>query len=257
MKSYLINLDKDTERLAFFKANFDRLNIPFERVSAVDGRLFSEQAYQDFMKERPRDYNRPEGKQWLRGQMGCFLSHYSVWQKIAESKHNFAAVFEDDIHISDDLKYILEDDFWIPDHVDVIRLETSTNRVRLDARATLSYAGHPAYQVKSTSWCAGAYIMHRRLAQQLVALPAKYHEPADVMFYNFSESIVARELTILQFNPAFCTQDKHLANSSNQFASNIEFDPAPAPGHKFKKLSPALISQAIYKSLSGYKRISF
>jgi len=185
MKSYLINLDKDVGRLAFFKANFERLGISFERVAAVDGRLFSEENYQAFMHTRPRSFNRLQGKSWLRGQMGCFLSHFSVWKKIAESSDNFAAVFEDDIHVSDDLKYVLETSSWIPDEVDVIRLETSTNRVRLGAQPVVTFAGHPAYRVKSTSWCAGAYIIHRRLAQQLIALPVQYHEPADVIFYNF------------------------------------------------------------------------
>src|SRR6187549_1568147 len=113
IKSYLINLEQDSERLAFFESNFNRLSIAFERISAVDGRKFPEQQYQDFMKERPRN-----NKTWLRGQMGCFLSHYTAWQKIAEGDSRFCAVFEDDIHISDDLKKVLSDDSWIPDEVD-------------------------------------------------------------------------------------------------------------------------------------------
>jgi len=68
--------------------------------------------------------------------------------------------------------------------------------------------------------------------------------------------LLAKDLHILQFNPAFCTQDKHLANSSNQFASNIEFDrPAEASGKKIA--SPAFITRAIYKTLLGYRKIGF
>lgn len=259
MKSYLINLDKDTDRLGFFKSNFERLGITFERISAVDGRTFSEPDYQKFMDSRPRDYNRVQTKTWLRGQMGCFLSHHSAWKRIAEDSEPFGAVFEDDIHVSDDLKQILQTDSWIPQNVDIIRLETSTNRVRLTPQPILSYKKRNLYGVKSTSWCAGAYILSRKAAQKLVDLSEKYHEPADVILYNFNESVIARKLVILQFNPALCTQDKHLAEGKVQFSSNIEFDNGTQTtlANKLRKFSPGVVLMGIYRSLCGYRRISF
>lgn len=260
IKSYLINLDKDLDRLAFFKSNFDRLGIKFERVPAIDGRKYSEEDYQDFMAKRPRNYNRTSTKTWLRGQMGCFLSHYNVWKKIAEGRDNYCAVFEDDIHVSDDLQYVLQSENWIPKDTDIIRLETSTNRVQLSSPVT-NYKKRKLYEVRSTSWCAGAYIISRKAALRLVSLSEKYHEPADVMLYHFEESVIARDLRILQFNPALCTQDKHLANGQkSHFASNIEFDSANKVTEiktKLGKLSPSKIATALYRSLSGYRRISF
>ena len=41
MKSYLINLDRSTERLEFFTRQAELLGIPFERISAVEGRRLS------------------------------------------------------------------------------------------------------------------------------------------------------------------------------------------------------------------------
>src|SRR5688572_13693775 len=118
IKSYLINLDKDTDRLAFMRENFSRLGLSFERFAAVDERSFSDAAYQQFMIERPR-----AGKLWLRGQMGCFLSHYNIWQKIAQGSDRYCAVFEDDVHIADDLGHLLSRTDSIPDAVDLIRLD--------------------------------------------------------------------------------------------------------------------------------------
>ncbi|MFO1388223.1 glycosyltransferase family 25 protein [Cellvibrio sp.] len=258
MKAYLINLDKDTHRLAFFRANFNRLGIPFERIAAVDGRVLSEDEYQQFMSKRPRNFNREKTKPWLRGQMGCFLSHYNVWKRIAEGRENYCAVFEDDIHVSDDLKHVLQSDTWIPRNTDIIRLETSTNRVRL-AQPLLKYKSRQLHPVKSTSWCAGAYIISRTTAQRLVALSEKYHEPADVMLYHFDESVIARDLRILQFCPALCTQDKHLAEGKVKFSSNIEFDTGSVAGitSKIRRYSPLTLLTAIYRSCSGYRRIEF
>jgi len=262
IKSYLINLDKDLDRLAFFKSNFERLGITFERIAAVDGRTFSEEDYQAFMQKRPRNYNRDNSKKWLRGQMGCFLSHYNVWKKIAEGRENYCAVFEDDIHISNDLKHILQSENWIPHNIDIIRLETSTNRIQLTSQPVATYKKRKLYGVKSTSWCAGAYIISRKAALRLVSLSEKYHEPADIMLYHFDESVIARDLQIFQFNPALCTQDKHLADGLNsvKFASNIEFDTANKARDikaRLEKISPAKLATAVYRSLCGYKRIGF
>lgn len=254
MKTYLINLDKDVERLEFFASTFQRLGMSFERVPGIDGRQVGEADYQAFMRDRPR-----RGKPWLRGQMGCFLSHLAVWEKIARGPERFCAVFEDDVHVSDDVKILLADDHWLRDAIDIVRLETPTNRVLLGPLAALRHAGRQAFTVRSTSWCAGAYLIHRRTARQLLALPASAHEPVDVLLYNFEDSLVAGKLKILQFNPAPCTQDKHLLGGAVRFASNIEAPPGPAGTLRrwLGRLSPAALGRAIYRSLRGYQRINF
>jgi glycosyl transferase family 25 len=252
--SYLINLEQDAERLAFFASAFGALGIPFERIPAVDGRLFAEADYQTFMEQRPR-----HAKPWLRGQMGCFLSHFSTWEKIAQGDDRFYAVFEDDIHASGDLAEILDDDLWLPDEIDIVRLETSTNRVRLSSSPIRGPNHRRLYAVHSTSWCAGAYLINRRAARQLVALAPELHEPADAMLYNFEDSLLARKFRILQFNPAPCTQDKHLLSGNINFVSNIEIPTGPARrfGTALGRISAAQILRAIGRSLSGYKRIGF
>jgi len=254
IKSYVINLDKDTERLQFFSDNFTRLGLEFERISAVNGRNFSEQDYQEFLRTRPRN-----NKSWLRGQMGCFLSHFTAWQLIANGTEEYCAVFEDDVHISDDLKNILEDSNWIPENADVIRLETSTNRIRLSSSPVLEKSGRAAYKVMSTSWNAGAYILSKSTAQKLVALPHAQHQPSDILLFHFSESPIVSNLQILQFHPALCTQDKHHENSTNKFASNIEFKDADVSRliTRFKSYTPKNIWQSLRKSSQGYKRIGF
>jgi glycosyl transferase family 25 len=254
IKSYVINLDKDVERLQFFSENFKRLGLEFERISAVNGRNMSEQDYQDFIKQRPRN-----NKSWLRGQMGCFLSHFSAWELVANGSEKYCAIFEDDVHISDDLKNILLDDSWIPETADIIRLETSTNRIRLSPAPLVQHNGRAAYKVMSTSWNAGAYILSRSAAQKLINLPTQQHQPSDILLFNFSESPVVNGLQILQFHPALCTQDKHHANSTNQFASNIEFSDANVSRMvaRFKNYTPIKIWQSLRKSSQGYKRIGF
>ncbi|MES2823045.1 MAG: glycosyltransferase family 25 protein [Pseudomonadota bacterium] len=254
MKSYLINLDKDHERLNFFTANFKRLGIEFERIAAVDGNTFSELDFLAFTKHRPRTNNQT----WRRGQMGCFLSHYLAWTKIASSSEHFTAVFEDDVHVSEDLKSILVDDSWIPDEIDIIRLETSTNRVRLTLRPLLIQKKRKIYGVKSTTWCTGGYIINRRLAQQLIELAPQQHQPSDVILFNFEDSIIAKKLNILQCYPALCTQDKHLGSGNLNFSSSVELSELASP--LITQAKPGRLTSTLLKlqrTLIGYKRITF
>jgi glycosyl transferase family 25 len=252
IRSYLINLDKDTDRLAFVQDNFSRCGVEFERIAAVDGRLFSDEDYQAFMVARPRG-----GKIWMRGQMGCFLSHYAAWAKIAEGDGRFGAVFEDDIHISPDLKQLLSDDSWLPDSVDIVRLDTSTTRVRMSSRPVLTHAGRKLYEMQSTSWCAGGYLLNKRCAQQLLALPTAAHQPSDALLYSLEESAIARQFKVWQCNPALCTQDKHSAGDKANFSSNIENPVQARVSNGRPPINLANLVRALYRSISGYKRIEF
>lgn len=254
IKSYVINLDKDVDRLQFFSENFSSLGLSFERISAVNGKEFPEADYQQFMKLRPRN-----NKTWLRGQMGCFLSHFKAWELIANGSENFCTVFEDDIHISPDLKHILDDTSWIPDNADIIRLETSTNRVRLGTKPVAVKHGRAAYKVMSTSWNAGGYILSRSAAKKLVAIPPVEHQPSDILLFNFAESSLANQFHILQFYPALCTQDKHHSTGLNLFASNIESSDTQLSRifSILKYCTPKHTFLSLQKSSQGYKRIHF
>lgn len=247
IKSYLINLDKDTERLVFMMNNFDRLGIPVERFPAVDGRVFPAEQFEHFVAERPRNGT----KTWMRGQMGCFLSHYGVWQKIAASNARFAAVFEDDVYLSPVLSQLLANDEWLPDDVDLVRLDTSTNRLLLGKTAAINAGARNFYRVQSTSWCTGGYLINRRTAQQLLALAPSEHHPSDVILYNFEQSAIARRMVILQSSPALVTQDKQ-EHGANIFASNIE-----SPSQSLRQRRMADVIPALYRTLIGYKRVPF
>jgi glycosyl transferase family 25 len=254
IKSYLINLEKDKERLAFVTKEFEALGLYFERINAIDGRTFSDQDFQDFQVLRPRN-NKP----WLRGQMGCFLSHFRAWELVAKGEEDYCAIFEDDIHFTQDLKLILNDPQPIPTTTDIIRLETSTNKVLLKTSLFITMGKRNAYKLESTTWCTAGYIISKKTAKQLIATPKKFHQPSDVFLFNFEVSKIARELKIFQFDPAFCTQDKHYLDGSNQFGSNIEFNKTSLTWyrHLITKFSLINIFQSLIKTARGYKRIGF
>src|SRR4029079_18979781 len=88
MKAFLISLDRNPERLAHMRAVLAAASIPYERITAVDGRRLT-----------PDDLAKASAS-LSPGEVGCVLSHRIAWQRIADGSDPFAVVLEDDFHAS-------------------------------------------------------------------------------------------------------------------------------------------------------------
>ena len=97
LTTYVINLAGSDQRWETTSSRLKELNVPFERFEAVDGRvkpdpLFSR--YDDKLREK---YRR---RVLSGGELGCFASHFKLWEKCIELNQPIM-VMEDDIIIND------------------------------------------------------------------------------------------------------------------------------------------------------------
>lgn len=258
MKIVLINLAKDTDRLAFSRQQFAQQGLEFERLEGINGRELSQEEYEAFISPRPREGKR----EWNRGKVGCFLSHSKAWKMCAEGADDYIAIVEDDLHISNDFQYFVTDTLWMPADFDIIRLEKPTNRIRIDKHPTSTHRGRGTYRIHSTSWCAGSYILSKKGAQKLLSVPEKYHENPDRFMFCHEDSVIASSLNTYQVSPSLTTQDKYDSSSSPAFSSNIETPDIISTDRitlmdKLRHLSVQEILLFIKKTLLGYKRINF
>ena len=257
MKSYIINLDRNPERLAAIGTRFAALGIAFERIRAVDARALPPDEVDAFRLRSPSMPWAPAG------QIGCFLSHLEAWRSIAAGAAPYAAVFEDDVHVSDDLALFLADTAP-PLAADILRFETSTNRVRLGAvegqvGQGAAWHGRAIRSVRSTTWCTGGYVLSRDAALRLANLPEAAYQPVDWMLFCFEQSPVARNLAIAQVVPALCIQDRffHVDPQRVRFSSEIEAG-LPAETLAVRLLFYARnVAPAVWKTLAGYERVTF
>ncbi len=97
--TYLINLDRSQDRLEFMKKEFDKQQIHFERIPAVDGALLNGSEY--LLKNK---YDR----NLVPGEIGCYLSHVKALQTLVASEYLYAVIIEDDAVLSDDFKKVVE-----------------------------------------------------------------------------------------------------------------------------------------------------
>lgn len=95
---YVINLDRDQDRLARFTSIMKNAGLSFTRVSAVDGRKLVKE---DLLREKvitPRF-----SALATYGEIGCAMSHRAVWRAASKSKKPYVVIFEDDVDIDGSL----------------------------------------------------------------------------------------------------------------------------------------------------------
>ena len=88
---WVINLDRNPDRLHSVNNIFHRLGIKVRRLSAVDGK--SDKMIPIIKQNVKNTITGPE--------IGCSLSHQKIWKYIVKHKIPWTTIFEDDICISD------------------------------------------------------------------------------------------------------------------------------------------------------------
>ncbi|MBF7073360.1 glycosyltransferase family 25 protein [Glaciecola sp. MH2013] len=96
-KIFVINLAESTERLDAFARQFASLDQEFEKVEAVPGGGLSEDEAGQYYHFEQSDYY----KELNLGEIGCYLSHFKVWQMIIEQELDYAIVLEDDVLLNE------------------------------------------------------------------------------------------------------------------------------------------------------------
>ena len=195
MLSYLINLDRSPERLAFFAAQAERAGLAFERIGAVDGRALT--AKQREAAVAPRFEFQPINA----GEIGLFMSHRAVWQQIADRGFAYGAVFEDDAVLSLRVAAVLAGIDAQQPAVDVIKLETTGRAVVLEDAALPLGTAHRLRRLRSWHGGTAAYVVSRAGALALLQATSKLADPVDQVLFN-PMSRVSSSLRLMQVWPA-------------------------------------------------------
>ncbi|WP_299017011.1 glycosyltransferase family 25 protein [uncultured Photobacterium sp.] len=89
---FVINLESSTERREHISNQMNALGVNYHFFSAVDGRKKPHPLFEMYNDKLSQLYR---GKSLSRGQLGCYASHYLLWQKCVEAGKPII-VIEDD-----------------------------------------------------------------------------------------------------------------------------------------------------------------
>ena len=106
MNIFVINLEHQTQRKESMSSQLNSLGLPFEIVSATNGRLLSQEesdAICDQIKAKKQIKRHLSA-----GEIGCAASHLNILRKIVSDSIPLALILEDDIKIGKDTLEILK-----------------------------------------------------------------------------------------------------------------------------------------------------
>lgn len=181
---YVINMAANTTRMDHAATELNRLNIPFQRFEAVNGRELSEE---ELAKVYDAKANLKRSRHPMIGpEIGCYLSHLEIWKEIANSTKEGAVILEDDFTTADDLAQVLEavaidDGDW-----EILKLFSARDGQKLIHKRNLCKGRSIAkpYKVPNTTL---GYAIRRSTAKRLAETVLPVSRPIDEDHKHFWE----------------------------------------------------------------------
>ena len=217
---YVINLDRDIERLSDFQVMMEKNSLTFQRLPAVDGYDLDKKSLQSqgLISDRAHDKLR-------RGEIACALSHKKLWQQQKNQFQPYVMVFEDDVKLPDDFRdkligltrYIDEYAF------DVLLLGRTTWAERL-CENKFGWQHHGCIALPKPlldpnplirppfSWGAFAYVVPKTRLPNLLKAYEVLDRPMDTQWWD-----PAYQLQIMSTNPLWLDQYQTALRDSHSF----------------------------------------
>ncbi|XP_076272943.1 glycosyltransferase 25 family member isoform X1 [Rhynchophorus ferrugineus] len=95
-KVFMINLKRRPDRKERMHRCFNQLGLQAETIDAVDGRALNE-SFLKTISFMPDFYDPYHKRPMKLGEIGCFLSHYRIWERVLEERLQTVMILEDDI----------------------------------------------------------------------------------------------------------------------------------------------------------------
>lgn len=118
LTTFLINLDRDEDRLAYMHKHLQQYGISYERLPAVMGDAIPAGLQKYFEKPDAADVGGLRA-----GEIGCYASHLLIHQRIVEEGiTNPVLVLEDDLEFTAGLQEFLDNLSLLPEDWEIVRL---------------------------------------------------------------------------------------------------------------------------------------
>jgi glycosyl transferase family 25 len=171
VKTFLINLDRDVERLEAMHSQLSKLGIQYERFSAVRGNELP-----TWIKPYFLDDNGNQAPELSSGEVGCYASHLSIMRMAVETNES-VLIMEDDLRLCSDLKSLVNLCLQLDVRWDMLRLSSMDKHPIVHLRSLT--AVYDVVQYLKVPPNLGAYIVTPAGAQKFLAWSKPRWRPVD------------------------------------------------------------------------------
>lgn len=214
MKSLVISLKTAVERRQHIEHEFGKQAIHFEFFDALTPDLAEPLAKQKGLNINTEFLST--------GELACFMSHVSIWQKMVDENIPHLAVFEDDVHLGENAAFFLGTDRWLDQSFQIIKLEAFSKKILHENNGVKLEKDRALFKLKGRHVGAAGYILSLQAAQYLLDLlkNIKIIEPLDHILF---DPQYHQKMALYQMKPALCIQSYlYTAEKQANLGSSLE-----------------------------------
>ncbi len=256
MKSFMtfvINLASQTERKAFMAQQLAAAGVPFEIVTAVDGKALTlEQTAKVYDEAGARAIQR---RPLSRGEIGCALSHVSIYHEVVSRGLPAALVLEDDARLNADFGHLIKPlaESIAQAQQPTVYLLTHLMRYKKPVHGRVDRQ-HGLHQVVDAC-CAHGYLINQSAAKELVEFFTPIRYPIDA----WTRIVETGQIQIFGLNPYIVGHSEFSKESNletDRGAIDHVFQPAGLKrfGYYLRFYLYEKFFYQIYKLLAGIKK---
>lgn len=217
MKNYVISLTSEHKRRAHITEEFGKQQIRFDFFDALTPAEAQPLAQKLALNV--------DDSHLTSGELACFMSHVSLWQKVVDEGMDFLAIFEDDIYLGNNAAWFLNQSSWIEAEWDLIKLEKFSDKVFFgnEIQQFDTTPKRTLYKLEGKNLGAAGYIISQKTAIYLLDAIKNLDclIPLDELL--FFQTLNSKHLAAFQLEPNLCIQEMILFpdKSKHQLESKL------------------------------------
>ena len=215
LKNYVISLANAHERRTHVTQEFGQKGVNFEFFDAITPEQINDLAVKFGLNITNANLTK--------GELACLFSHVSLWQKAIDENLDYIAIFEDDVYLGENADYFLNDDGWIPEECEVIKLEKFSNYCSTK-KTPIIIQERQINIIKEMHLGASGYILSQNICQYLLGYINNSNPIIAVDHILFENILNDNTHKIYQMKPALCIQSDRLHSVQKVFKSTLEDD---------------------------------
>ncbi len=168
---FIINLKESSERRMKIQIQLDKTKLKYEFINAINGKDLSDTE----LKEITYDY---PNCMLSKGEIGCVLSHLSIYKKMADENIEQVLVLEDDATLPHNIEYVVSkikkiDKLTKPNIYLLSCVDSYIKNQKLDNNIFKVYQAIRSH----------AYIINKKAAKRLISFQTPIKYEADMWWY--------------------------------------------------------------------------